>query len=96
MTKLPLIAALFATAAATAPAMAAEKTSFTHDGVTYVYSETQAGQSRVIKGYAVNGPDFYYVVRKGQVVGKVDDANVSFAVKDAIQPRVLIQLASAL
>ncbi len=48
--------------------------SFTHDGVTYNYTQTKVGDPLVIRVHAVNGPDFYYVVRNGRVVGRTDDA----------------------
>ncbi|HEY1124150.1 MAG TPA: hypothetical protein VGE65_00845 [Sphingobium sp.] len=96
MTKFPLIAALaVATVAVAAPAAAKDKQSFTHDGVTYVYTETKVGESLVIKGYAVNGQDFYYVVRNGRVVGKAGDAPVDFSVADAITADASSQVASA-
>ena len=82
MNKLPLIATLLLTAVA-APAMA-EKASFTHDGVTYHYTKTQVGKSVVLRGTATPGPDFHYVVRNGQVVGKNDATPVSFRVADAV------------
>jgi len=91
VTKLPLIATmLLATTVAAAPAMAKtpfsakEKTTFTQDGVTYYYSQTKVGGSLIIQGYAVDGPDFYYVVRDGRVVGKNDDRPVSFQVTEAV------------
>jgi hypothetical protein len=97
MTKFPLIATLLFAVAT--PALAAaptkERVSFTHDGVTYNYTQTKVGDSLVIKGYAENGPDFYYVVRNGQVVGKTDDNSVSFSVADAIAARGSVQVASA-
>jgi len=96
MTKLPLIAALaFATAAPALAAPAAERLSFTQDGVTYFYTQTKVGDALVIKGHAVNGPDFYYVVRNGQVVGKTDDSSVSFSVADALANRGSVEVASA-
>ena len=86
MTKFPLIATLLlATVAAPALAAPAAKTSFTHDGVTYVYSQTKVGKSVVLRGTSSNGPDFYYVVRNGQVVGKNGGTAVSFRVEDAAQ-----------
>jgi len=97
MTKFPLIATLLFAVAT--PAMAAspakERISFTHDGVTYNYTQTKVGDSLVIKGYVENGADFYYVVRKGQVVGQTDDNSVAFSVADAIAARRSVQVASA-
>ena len=85
VTKFPLIATLLlATVAAAAPAAAKDRVTFTHDGVTYSYTQTKVGESTVIRGRASDGPDFYYVVRKGQVVGKSDDAPVRFSVADAV------------
>lgn len=96
MTKFPLIAALVVgTAAIAAPALAKDKQSFTHEGVTYVYSEAKVGESLVIKGYAVNGSDFYYVVRNGRVAGKTGDASVDFTVADAILSSSATQVAEA-
>ncbi|MBO9581292.1 MAG: hypothetical protein J7498_10420 [Sphingobium sp.] len=95
MTKFPLVAALAFAFAAPAMAAPAEKHSFTQDGVTYFYTQTKVGGSLVIKGYAENGPDFYYVVRNGQVVGRTDDASVSFSVADAMANRGSVEVASA-
>ncbi|MBO9669426.1 MAG: hypothetical protein J7485_02800 [Sphingobium sp.] len=96
MIKLPLIAALaFVAAAPAVAAPAAERQSFTQDGVTYFYTQTKVGDSLVIKGHAVDGPDFYYVVRNGQVVGKTDDNSVSFSVADAMANRGSVEVASA-
>ena len=83
MTKTPLIAAALLTAVA-APAVAAERTSFTHDGVTYSYTQTKVGESTILRGRATTGADFRYVVRNGQVVGKSNGIPVSFRVSDAI------------
>jgi hypothetical protein len=97
MTKFPLIATLlFAVATpAMAAAPAKERVSFTHDGVTYNYTQTKVGDSLVIQGYAENGPDFYYVVRNGRVVGKTDDNAVSFSVADAVSGGRSVEVASA-
>jgi hypothetical protein len=95
MTKFPLIATLlFAVATPAVAAPAKERISFTHDGVTYNYTQTKVGGSLVIKGYVENGPDFYYVVRNGQVIGNTDDNSVSFSVADAIA-RGSVQVATA-
>ncbi len=95
MTKFPLIATLLlATVAAAAPAAAKDKVSFTHDGVTYYYTQTKVGASTVIQGHATNGPDFYYVVRNGQVVGKTDDSSVRFPVADAVSQPAKVASAS--
>ncbi len=97
MFKFPLTAALLVAAVA-APATAAtkEKTSFTLDGVTYAYTQTKAGESTVIRGNASSGADFYYVVRKGQVVGNNNGVPVRFAVSDAAasKPPVVTIVAS--
>lgn len=83
--KKTFIAISFALAAAfTAPAVAgsetAAKTTFTHEGVTYVYSKTIVGKSTVYRGYARPGHDFYLVARNGQVTGKANGIPVSFDV----------------
>jgi len=84
MFKTLTIALLAATVAA--PALAKDKASFTHDGVTYTYSTEKVGNSTVIQGRASNGADFYYVVdSKGNVAGKSNnDIAVSFTVADAV------------
>jgi hypothetical protein len=81
VTKFPLVATLLLAAAT--PAVAQEKTSFTQDGVTYTYTQTKVGDATVIRGHSTSGPDFYYVVRDGKVIGKNDDTPVSFTVQDA-------------
>lgn len=86
MIKLPLTAALLLAAVA-APAAAKEKNNFTHEGVTYVYSQEKVGESTVLQGHAVPGDSFYFVVRKGQVVGKANGIPVSFSVADAVKER---------
>lgn len=79
-----LAIALLATAVA-APALAKDKTTITHDGVTYTYSTEKVGNSTVIQGRASPGDDFYYVVdSKGKVFGKTNDMQVSFNVADAV------------
>lgn len=84
MIKFPLTIALIATAIA-APAVAKDKTTFTHDGVTYTYTTEKVGNSTVIQGRAMPGDDFYYVVdSKGRIAGKANEAPVSFTVADAV------------
>ena len=93
MTKFPLIATLLLTAVA-APALAQEKAAFTHDGVTYVYSQTKVGDSTIIQGHADNGPDFRYVVRNGQVTGNTDGNPVRFSVADAMAAKPQVEIVS--
>ena len=81
MKKTFLALALTAAAAVAAPALAdtAPKQQFTFEGVTYTYTKTQVGDSTVYKGYAEPGYPFYLVSHRGQVTGKVNGENVSFA-----------------
>jgi hypothetical protein len=94
VTKFPLIATLLLATAA-APAVAAEKISFTHDDVNYVYSERKAGESTVIEGQASPGGKFFFVVNKGQVVGKANGVPVRFRVSDAVEKKGIISIALA-
>ncbi|MBO9575508.1 MAG: hypothetical protein J7494_07225 [Sphingobium sp.] len=91
MFKLPLTAALLVAAVA-APVAAKEKTTFTYDGVQYAYTQTQVGESTVIKGVAQPGDAFYFVVRNGKVVGKANGIPVSFRVEDAKAPKGGVEL----
>lgn len=77
-----LIALSIAVAAATSsPALAGSATakkSFTHEGVTYVYTKTKVGDSTIYKGRATPGHDFYLVANGSRVVGKANGIPVSF------------------
>lgn len=81
--KFNLIPALVLAAAVAAPAVAKEKATFTHEGVTYVYSETKLGASTIYKGRATPGDSFYLVARNGQVTGTANSIPVSFRVPEA-------------
>jgi len=73
-----LAAASFALAV---PALAQDKpapATFTHDGVTYVYTATQQGKIRVIEGTSSAGSKFRLTVRNRIVDGYVGDKHVTF------------------
>lgn len=82
MTKTLISLAISAAALMTAPAFAdaenTQKMQFSHEGVTYIYTKTQVGQSTIYKGTANPGEPFFLVERKGQVTGKANGINVSF------------------
>ena len=82
MFKLPLTVALLAATVA-APAFAAEKTSFTHDGVTYSYTQEKVAGSTILKGTSDAGESFRYVIRNGRVTGDNNGVAVRFSVEDA-------------
>jgi hypothetical protein len=55
----------------------------THQGVTYEYTVTETGATRVIKGYDVTSHrPFSLRVARGRVEGVVDGNTVSFALRD--------------
>lgn len=94
MFKFPLTAALLVAAAA-APAVAKERTTFTHDGVTYSYTETKVGDSTtVLQGTSSEGADFRYIVRKGQVVGENNGVPARFSVADAVSSKPIVTMIS--
>jgi hypothetical protein len=67
------------------PALAAatDTTKFEHDGVTYVYSTTDKGGTKVIRGRSYPGAKpFDLVVRNGVVTGTSGYAPVSFRLSD--------------
>jgi hypothetical protein len=75
---LPFAAASFALSA---PALAQDKpapVTFTHEGVTYVYTATQQGKSRVIVGTTSTGSNFRLTVRNRMVDGYVGQTHVTF------------------
>jgi hypothetical protein len=76
--SLAFVAASIASAPAFADAEIPQKVQFTYDGVTYIYSKTQVGQSTIYKGTASPGQPFFLVEHKGQVSGKANGMNVSF------------------
>ncbi|HEY1125672.1 MAG TPA: hypothetical protein VGE65_08555 [Sphingobium sp.] len=82
MTKTLISLAISAAALVATPAFAdaenTQKMQFSHEGVTYIYTKTQVGQSTIYKGTAIPGDTFYLVERKGQVTGKANGINVSF------------------
>ena len=65
--------------------LAAEGTQrFTHDGLTYVYSEKQVGDRRVIDGRTYPaGAAFHLIVRGDRVSGLAGGVPVDFAVAAA-------------
>lgn len=83
LVSLAIAAVSLATAPAFADAAIPQKMQFTHEGVTYIFTKTQVGQSTIYKGTANPGQPFYLVEHKGQVTGKVNDMSVSFPVPQA-------------
>lgn len=82
MTRLIFSAAAAACVAIAAPAFAqaAPQQSFTHDGVTYVYTATQQGRTRILAGKTSDGGTFELTVRNQRVDGYVNNQHVAFAV----------------
>lgn len=72
-----LFAAAAATLAFATPALAGERT-FTHEGVTYVYTVTPKGDARVLEGKSSTGGRFHLTVRNGWVDGYASNNRVSF------------------
>lgn len=72
---------MFAAAAAlvtfATPALAGERT-FTHQGVTYVYTSTPSDDARIIEGTTSDGRRFRFTVRGTRVDGDFDGERVSF------------------
>jgi hypothetical protein len=74
------ILALTVTPAVAAPA---EKNSFTHEGITYVYTATTKGDVKVINGKSYPGAKpFELVVRNDRVSGTSGFAPVSFKLSE--------------
>ena len=82
MKKTLISIAISAAALLSTPAFAdaeiPQKSQFTYDGVTYIYSKTQVGESTIYKGTAIPGQPFFLVEHKGQVTGKANGIRVSF------------------
>ena len=82
------IAALTATLvlAVASPALAkdAETSTFTHEGITYSYTQTQVGKSTIIEGQAKPGQTFRFVKRGKQVTGVANGVAVSFSTDDLV------------
>jgi opacity protein-like surface antigen len=74
-----IAAAAAAVLASTAAFAKAEETSFQKDGYTYVYSVSEKGNTKHIRGkYYPGAHSFALEVRNGRVEGTVNDANVAF------------------
>lgn len=85
------------TLAVTSPALAeAETSSFTHEGVTYTYSQTKVGNSTVIEGEAKPGQKFRFVKTGKQVTGVANGVTVSFRTNELVdyKPSKAIPLAA--
>lgn len=79
-----LAAAAVAVLASTAAFAKAEETSFQRDGYTYVYSVSQKGSTKQIRGkYYPGGRSFALEVRNGRVEGTINDSNVAFPLASA-------------
>ncbi|MCE7796059.1 hypothetical protein LWE61_05725 [Sphingobium sufflavum] len=83
--KLVLAAAAIAVSV---PALAkTEETSFQRDGYTYVYSVTEKGSTKHIRGkYYPGGRSFALEVRNGRVEGTVAESGVSFPLSAIARP----------
>ena len=88
MTKL-FLAAAAATIAFAAPAFAKERV-FTHEGVTYAYTATPAGEGLVLEGQASKGGKFRLVVKGDWVNGYAGGARVSFRAPKRDEAAVLV------
>lgn len=81
MIKLFAAAALTFGAVAAAPAVAAE--TLTYQGVTYEYTVTEQGATRVISGHDLDRRrPFVLRVARGRVEGEVNGSMVSFSLRD--------------
>lgn len=68
----------------TSIAHAQEKETFEHDGVTYVYTVKQVGETQRITGYHYPaGSRFSLAVRNGTVTGNYNGTPVRFDVSEA-------------
>lgn len=70
------------------PAIAREKAreiTFARDGVTYIYTQTRAGERTLINGQSFpSGGHFDLVVYNGRVSGTSNGFPVAFAVSDTV------------
>jgi hypothetical protein len=84
--------------AVASPALAdeAQKSSFTHEGITYTYSQTKVGKATIIEGQAKPGQKFRFVKSGKQVTGTFNGSAVSFRTDELIAytPSNAIPLAS--
>ena len=72
-----------------APALAEDR-SFTHEGITYVYTARNDGSARVLEGKASAGGKFRLVVQNGWVRGRVGTVPVSFRAPKRGEAPVLV------
>lgn len=92
--KLALAAA--AVAASTAAFAGTEQQSFERDGYTYVYSVTQKGDAKQIRGkYYPGGTSFALNVRNGRVQGTMNNNSVAFPLTAVVASNSGDALASA-
>ena len=83
MTKLFFNAALTFGLLLSGPVLAASTQTLTHKGVTYEYTVTEKGNTRIIKGLdRTNNRPFQLRVASGRVEGIVDGNIVSFPLRD--------------
>lgn len=95
MPKLFINAALTFGLLLTGPAIAAPTQTLTHQGVTYEYTVTEKGHTRIIKGIdRTNKRPFRLRVASGRVEGSVDGNPVSFPLRD-VKPIVTTATATA-
>lgn len=74
-----LVVAAVAVLASTAAFAKAEEHSFQKDGYTYVYTVTETGNTRQIRGkYFPGGREFALEVRNGRVEGTMNNNAVAF------------------
>lgn len=63
--------------------------SFTRDGVTYVYTSEQRGETTVLKGKALpDGSAYTLTVRGKKVTGHVDGTPVSFSIAKPLVAKI--------
>ncbi|MFT3967562.1 MAG: hypothetical protein QM690_16940 [Sphingobium sp.] len=78
-TLFKLAIAATAVAASTAAFAKAEQKSFQKDGYTYVYSVSEKGATKQIRGkYYPGGREFALEVRNGRVEGTMNNSAVAF------------------
>jgi len=76
---------IFAAAAVVLPAAAhaSDARQFSHEGVNYVYTSEQNGETTVIKGRTSAGEPFRLFVKGDLVTGTFNNRSVKFATTDA-------------
>lgn len=82
-----LAIAATAVAASTTAFAKVEEKSFEKDGYTYVYSVTEKGNAKHIRGkYYPGGREFALEVRNGRVAGTMNSAAIDFSLASVARP----------